>query len=73
MALPAGGRFTAYLPEERELLQERAAEEASSENYLLRVGVRALLGLPIPRRYRDEILANLSDTEPTPTVAKVAA
>lgn len=46
--LPAGGRFTAYLPGERELLQELAAEEGTSENYLVRIGVRALLGLPVP-------------------------
>ena len=58
--LPAGGRFTAYLPAERALLQELAAEEGSSENYLLRIGVRALLGQPIPAHYRARIRANLA-------------
>lgn len=72
MALPAGGRFTAYLPDERELLQALAAEERSSENYLLRVAARALLGLPIPPRYRAMIQANL-DTAPSPSSTRVAA
>jgi hypothetical protein len=59
--LPAGGRFTAYLPAERELLQALSAEEGSSENYLLRIGVRALLGLPIPAHYRARVRENLED------------
>ena len=53
--LPAGGRFTAYLPAERELLAELARAEGCSENYLVRIGVRALLGLPIPRHYRERL------------------
>lgn len=57
--LPAGGRFTAYLPAERELLRELAGEEGTSENYLLRIGARALLGLPVPRWARERIAANL--------------
>lgn len=55
--LPAGGRFTAYLPGERELLAELARAEGSSENYLVRIGVRALLGLTIPGHYRAQIEA----------------
>lgn len=42
------GRFTAYLPDELELLQELAREQGSSTNYVVRVAVRALLGLPVP-------------------------
>jgi hypothetical protein len=57
--LPAGGRFTAYLPMEREALQALAGEEGSSENYLVRISVRALLGLPIPRHYRELLERNL--------------
>jgi hypothetical protein len=53
------GRFSAYLPAERELLHELALEEGSSENYLLRIGVRALLGLPIPAWARERIAAGL--------------
>lgn len=57
--LPAGGRFTAYLPAERELLQELAHEEQTSENYLVRIGVRALLGLPVPPWARRRIADGL--------------
>lgn len=52
-------RFTAYLPGERELLHALAREEGTSENYLVRVAVRALVGLPVPRHYRERILAAL--------------
>jgi hypothetical protein len=55
----AGGRFTAYLPDELELLEELRREEGSSSNYLVRVAVRALLGLEIPAHYRRIILDNL--------------
>jgi hypothetical protein len=59
MPVPSGGRFTAYLPAERGLLAERAAREGCSENYLLRVAVRAFLGLPVPAHYRRELLESL--------------
>lgn len=57
--LPAGGRFTAYLPGERELLAELARADGCSENYLVRVAVRALVGLPIPAHYRERIAGEL--------------
>ena len=53
------GRFTAYLPDERELLRELEREEGCSANYLVRLGLRALLGLEVPSRYRTMILENL--------------
>jgi hypothetical protein len=56
-ALPDNGRFSAYLPAERALLHELAAEEGCSENYLVRIGVRALLGLPVPTWARERIEA----------------
>lgn len=59
LELPAGGRFTAYLPGERELLRELANEEGSSENYLVRIAVRALVGLPIPPHYRERLRREL--------------
>lgn len=62
--LPAGGRFTAYLPAERTLLAERAAADGCSENYLVRIGVRALLGLPIPPWARAELERNLEAGRP---------
>lgn len=50
------GRFTAHFsPEERELLRRRAADEATSENYYVRLGLRFVLGLPIPRRVEREL------------------
>jgi hypothetical protein len=58
--VPAGGRFTAYLPAERLLLQERAKAEGCSENYLLRIGVRLLLGLSVPARFQAEVQENLA-------------
>lgn len=54
------GRFTAYLPRERELLRERALEEGSSENFLVRLGVRIVLGLPVSARDRRAVLEQLS-------------
>lgn len=62
--LPAGGRFTAYLPGEREALAARAAVEGCSENYLVRIGVRALLGLPVPAWAREELARNLEAGRP---------
>jgi hypothetical protein len=59
--VPASGRFTAYLPAERGLLAERARAEGTSENYLVRVAVRAFLGLPVPAHYRLELLESLQD------------
>lgn len=59
--LPAGGRFTAYLPAERLELQALAGAEGSSENYLLRVALRGLLGLPIPAHYRERLRSNLEE------------
>ena len=54
------GRFTAHFsPAERAALRELALEEASSENYLVRLGLRALLGLPIPRHARERIREGL--------------
>ena len=53
------GRFTAYLPDEREALHELARAEAGSENFLVRTAVRALLGLPIPEHYRQMIAGNV--------------
>ncbi len=58
------GRFTAYLPREREILARRAQEEGCSENYLVRMGVRAVLGLSVPARLRDEIRAALDAGDP---------
>lgn len=50
------GRFTAHFsPEERELLRQRAADEATSENYFVRLGLRLVLGLPVPRRVTAEL------------------
>lgn len=50
------GRFTAHFtPEERELLRRRAAEEATSENFYVRLGLRLVLGLPVPRRVAAEL------------------
>lgn len=51
MSVPApelSPRFTAWLPEERKLLREFAREQGSSENYVLRCGLRLLLGLSVP-------------------------
>ena len=66
-----GGRFTAYLPDEREPLAALARAEGCSDNYLVRVAVRALLGLPVPAHYRDQLLDNLAqpDASPRPRVA----
>jgi hypothetical protein len=58
-----GGRFSAYLPAERELLAQRAKEEGSSENWLVRLGVRVVLGLPIPERDRRRLRESLEQDE----------
>lgn len=57
--MSGGGRFAAYLPDERELLRVRAKEEGTSENWLVRLGVRAVLGLAIPERERRRLLESL--------------
>lgn len=50
------GRFTAHFsPAERAALRELASEEGSSENYLVRIGLRAVLGLPVPRWARERL------------------
>lgn len=50
------GRFTAHFsPEERELLRQRAAAEATSENFYVRLGLRLVLGLPVPSRVAAEL------------------
>ncbi len=50
------GRFTAHFtPAERDALRAAAREQGTSENYLVRVGLRAVLGLPVPRWARDEL------------------
>lgn len=61
MSATNGGRFAAYLPTERELLAERAREEGTSQNWLVRLGVRAVLGLPINERDRKRLLENLEE------------
>lgn len=43
-------RFTAYLSKrEREALRERAEQERSSENYIVRLALRAFLKLDAPK------------------------
>jgi hypothetical protein len=49
--------------EEREGLRALAAEEASSENFLVRIGLRVLLGLPVPRYYRERMREELERAE----------
>ena len=50
------GRFTAHFsPAERAALRELAGEEGTSENYLVRVGLRAVLGYPVPRWVRERL------------------
>jgi hypothetical protein len=58
-----GGRFSAYLPAERDLLTQRAKEESTSENWLVRLGVRVVLGLPVPERERRRLLESLEREE----------
>jgi hypothetical protein len=59
LAPGSAGRFTAYLPGERELLHQLAEQEGCSENYLVRIAVRALLGLPVPSWARERISREL--------------
>jgi len=58
-----GGRFTAYIPDERELLRERAKVEGTSENFLVRLGLRIVLGLPITERDRRDVLERLEQRD----------
>lgn len=50
-----GGRQHTYLSgEEREELERLKREHASSASYVLRMGLRLLAGLPVPREFREE-------------------
>ena len=70
MSSTANSRFTAYLsPRERELLTERAEAEGCSANFLVRTGIRLVLGLPVPARVAEELRRQLEDLEDEPPAA----
>ncbi len=54
-AATSGGRQHTYLSgEERRELERLKSEHGSSASYVLRMGLRLLAGLPVPREFRGD-------------------
>lgn len=61
---PASSRFTAYLgDQERERVRQLARREDCSENYVIRLAVRVMVGLPVPPRVADRVLELTRDLQ----------